>query len=98
MLLFLPASGGTQRLSRIVGPSKAKELIFTGRVMDGEEAHDIGAVNQVVDQNDAGDAAYAAALKLAEQIIPNVSHLTLCVCVFLSLSLSLSVCVCVCVN
>ncbi|KAK2162121.1 hypothetical protein LSH36_103g01017 [Paralvinella palmiformis] len=70
-LAIIPGAGGTQRLSRIVGPSKAKELIFTGRVMDGEEAHDIGAVNQVVDQNDAGDAAYAAALKLAEQIIPN---------------------------
>lgn len=67
-------SGGTQRLARVVGPSLAKELIFTARVVDGEEAHKYGLVNHVVDQNEEGDAAYQRALKLAEEIIPNVRH------------------------
>lgn len=68
---FFPGGGGTQRLPRIVGPSIAKELIFTGRVIDGQEAHKIGLVNQVVGQNKAGDAAYYRAVELAEEIIPN---------------------------
>lgn len=63
--------GGTQRLPRIVGPSIAKELIFTGRVIDGTEAYRIGLVNQVVDQNKQGDAAYHRAVELAEEILPN---------------------------
>lgn len=71
-LLFLVAGGGgTQRLPRIVGVGKAKELIFTGRVIDGAEAAEIGLVNQVVEQNKSGDGAYERAVELAEEIIPN---------------------------
>ena len=70
---MLHVAGGTQRLARVVGPSLAKELIFTARVIDGEEAHKCGLVNHVVAQNEDGDAAYQRALKLAEEIIPNVS-------------------------
>lgn len=70
-LAIIPGAGGTQRLPRIVGPAKAKELIFTARVLDGEEAHKIGLVNQVVPQNKNGDAAYQAALSIAREILPN---------------------------
>ena len=65
--------GGTQHLSRIVGIATAKELIFTGRVVDGIEAHQLRLVNHVTTQNEAGDAAYQKALSIAEEITMNVS-------------------------
>jgi 3-hydroxypropionyl-coenzyme A dehydratase len=43
-----PGWGGTQRLSRIVGPAKAKELIYTGKMITTEEAEQVGLVNKVV--------------------------------------------------
>ncbi|MGH9991821.1 MAG: enoyl-CoA hydratase-related protein [Nitrososphaera sp.] len=43
-----PGWGGTQRLMRLVGPAKAKEMIFTGKMITAEEAHQIGLVNNVV--------------------------------------------------
>jgi len=47
-LAVTPGGGGTQRLPRVVGPARAKELILTGRVIDAEEAARIGLVNEVV--------------------------------------------------
>ncbi|XP_074858389.1 enoyl-CoA hydratase domain-containing protein 2, mitochondrial isoform X6 [Carettochelys insculpta] len=67
---LLPGAGGTQRLPRCIGVGLAKELIFTGRQIDGQQAHSIGLVNHTVPQNDEGDAAYQRALTLAKEILP----------------------------
>lgn len=67
-----PLPGGSQRLPRVVGINKAKELIFTGRQVDGKQAVSIGLVNDTVTQNDVGDAAYQKALDLAKEILPQV--------------------------
>ena len=48
LLGIIPGAGGTQRLSRLVGPSKAKDLIFSGRFVKAEEALSIGLVDRVV--------------------------------------------------
>lgn len=44
-----PGWGGTQRLMRLVGPAKAKEMVFTGKMISAKEAYEIGLVNQVVE-------------------------------------------------
>ncbi|XP_074644900.1 methylglutaconyl-CoA hydratase, mitochondrial-like [Tubulanus polymorphus] len=69
-LAIIPGAGGTQRLPRLVGTSIAKELIFTARVLDGNEAHKFQLVNHVTQQNENGDAAYLKALEVARQITP----------------------------
>ena len=51
-LAIIPGAGGTQRLPRLVGRGKAKELIFTGQRIGAEEALRIGLVNQVCEQKD----------------------------------------------
>lgn len=60
---IIPGAGGTQRLTRLIGPSKAKDLIFTGRFVKAEEALKLGIVDEVV----APDDVYAAARKWASQ-------------------------------
>uniref|UniRef100_A0A8C5R7Z2 Enoyl-CoA hydratase domain containing 2 n=1 Tax=Leptobrachium leishanense TaxID=445787 RepID=A0A8C5R7Z2_9ANUR len=67
---LLPGAGGSQRLPRLVGMGIAKELIYTGRQIDGAQAQIIGLVNDAVTQNEAGDAAYKRALELAQEILP----------------------------
>jgi enoyl-CoA hydratase/carnithine racemase len=57
LLGLIPGAGGTQRLSRLVGPAKAKELIFTGRFVGAEEAMSIGLVDRVVPAAEVYSAA-----------------------------------------
>jgi enoyl-CoA hydratase len=62
---IIPGSGGTQRLPRIIGIGKAKELLFTGDTVSGDEACRIGLVNKVVPREALLDEAKAWAKKLA---------------------------------
>jgi len=54
-----------------VGAAAAKRLLFTAEVLDGAEGARLGLVDEVVPQNEAGDAAYHAAVQLARRITPN---------------------------
>lgn len=63
-LAVTPGAGGTQRLPRVVGPARAKQLILTGAVLDADEAERIGLVNEVVP---AGEAV-ARATAIGEEI------------------------------
>lgn len=65
-LAIIPGGGGTQRLPRIVGVAKAKELIFTGRRVDAKEALDIGLVNKVTAPDQLLDACMEMAGMIAE--------------------------------
>lgn len=63
LLGIIPGAGGTQRLTRLVGPSKAKDLIFTGRFVKADEALTIGLVDKLVPAADV----YAEAVRWASQ-------------------------------
>ena len=70
LLGIIPGAGGTQRLSRLVGPAKAKDLIFTGRFVKADEALAMGLVDKVV----APDQVYAEALAWARQFTGAASY------------------------
>uniref|UniRef100_A0A914ENK0 Enoyl-CoA hydratase n=1 Tax=Acrobeloides nanus TaxID=290746 RepID=A0A914ENK0_9BILA len=63
-LAIIPGAGGTQRLTRAVGLSRAKELIFTGRMIAGEEAARIGLVSHAVEKD-----AFGKALEIGKEIL-----------------------------
>jgi enoyl-CoA hydratase/carnithine racemase len=65
LLGVLPGGGGTQRLPRLIGSSRAKELIFSGRQVRAEEALSIGLVNRAVPPDDVLEAALTWAAELA---------------------------------
>jgi enoyl-CoA hydratase/carnithine racemase len=65
LLGIIPGAGGTQRLPRLIGPAKAKDLIYTGRFVPADEALEIGLVDVVVPAADVYATAVALAGKFA---------------------------------
>ena len=64
LLGIIPGAGGTQRLPRLIGPARAKDLIFSGRFVDASEAHAMGIIDRVV----APDDVYSEALQWATHL------------------------------
>jgi enoyl-CoA hydratase len=81
LLGIIPGAGGTQRLARLIGPARTKDLVFTGRFVDAEEALRIGLVDRVVPADEVYSTAVgmaaryangpAVALRAAKQAIDN---------------------------
>ena len=69
-----PGFGGTQRLPRIVGAAKAKELIYTGKTISAEEALRIGLVNDVFPDEELMDKALEMAVKIAQNAQIAIRH------------------------
>ncbi len=65
LLGIIPGAGGTQRLSRLVGPARAKDIIFSGRMLKAAEAHAIGLVDRVVPD----DSVYATAQDMVKRYV-----------------------------
>jgi len=65
LLGVIPGAGGTQRLPRLVGPARAKDIIFSGRMLTAAEALEIGLVDRVVPD----DSVYTAALDLVRRYV-----------------------------
>ena len=65
LLGIIPGGGGTQRLARLVGPARAKDLVFTGRFLNAEEALEIGLADRVVEAENLVADAMEFASRLA---------------------------------
>ncbi len=63
LLGVIPGAGGTQRLPRLVGPARAKDIVFSGRMLKAAQAHAIGLVDQVAPD----DSVYQAALDMVKR-------------------------------
>jgi enoyl-CoA hydratase/carnithine racemase len=67
---LIPGAGGTQRLPRLIGPARAKDLILSGRFVDATEALAIGLVDKVVPAADV----YATAVEMVKQYVNGPAH------------------------
>jgi enoyl-CoA hydratase len=65
LLGIIPGGGGTQRLARLVGPARAKDLVFTGRQVKADEAMAMGLVDEVVEPDALWDRSLERAVELA---------------------------------
>jgi enoyl-CoA hydratase len=65
LLGIIPGAGGTQRLARLVGPARAKDLVFSGRFVSADDAAEMGLVDRVVPAEDV----YAEALAWAQSFV-----------------------------
>ncbi|MEB1807558.1 MAG: enoyl-CoA hydratase [Bacillaceae bacterium] len=72
---IFPGGGGTQRLPRLVGEAKAKELMFIGDPITAEEAEKIGLVNKVVPSGSGMEAAMAVAKKISGYSLQALSRI-----------------------
>ncbi|MBL4802984.1 MAG: enoyl-CoA hydratase [Emcibacter sp.] len=75
----IPGAGGTQRLTRFVGKSKAMDMVLTGRMMDAAEAERSGLVSRVIPVDDLVDEAMKVARKIADLSLPSVMIAKECV-------------------
>jgi len=69
---ILPGAGGTQRLTRFIGKSKAMEMVLTGRMMDAQEAERSGLVSRVVPLAELREEALKVAEKISQMSMPIV--------------------------
>ena len=76
---LFPGAGGTQRLPRLIGVSKAKELIFTGEPVPATKALEIGLVNEVVKTGEGLQAAHALARKISSHSAKALQHAKLAI-------------------
>jgi enoyl-CoA hydratase/carnithine racemase len=74
LLGIIPGAGGTQRLARLVGPARAKELVWSGRQVRADEALAIGLVDRVVPAEETLDAALAWAAEFAAGAVVAMGH------------------------
>ena len=76
---ILPGAGGTQRLTRLVGKSKAMEMCLTGRMMDAQEAERAGLVSRIVPLRELMDEAMRVAKVIASMSLPIAMQIKDCI-------------------